>query len=283
MKHAFLIMAHNEPELLCKLIKCLDHERNHIFLHLDKRFDYLSEKELSNIAKKSKIFFVERKEVHWSGYSQIDCELRMLKDAIPYKYGYYHFISGVDLPIKTQDYIHDFFEEHSGIEFVSAEKVETWKVASRYKYYHFIGLNKRMSRAWSRSLRFVFSALQAVLFIDRTRKMPFKDFFWGGAWFSITHDFAKYIIDEEPNIYNHYKHGFFNDEVFLATYLMNSKFKEKHSSYQDVRCIDWTRGNPYIWTNKEFEEIMASEAIFARKFSMNKDKEVIERIINQIS
>ena len=37
-------------------------------------------------------------------------ELRALLDR--YNYEYYHLISGVDLPIKTQDDIHDFFNKH---------------------------------------------------------------------------------------------------------------------------------------------------------------------------
>ncbi|GLU44903.1 beta-1,6-N-acetylglucosaminyltransferase [Allomuricauda sp. NBRC 101325] len=281
-KHAYLVMAHNEPELLCKLMKCLDDERNDIFIHLDEKFDAISEDELKGLLQYSNITFIERKPIFWSGYSQIDCELRLLKEAVKSNYAYYHLISGVDLPIKSQDYIHNFFEEHKGQQFLSVTKVTTWKIASRYKYYHFIAINKRLPRKWSRSLRYPFSFLQACLFINRARKIQIKDFYWGQAWFSITNDFAKYIVDKEGFIAEKFDNGFFNDEIFMQTLLMNSEFKETYSGKGYARLIDWDRGKPYTWTMEEFEELMDSKALFSRKFSMNKDAEVIEKVLDKI-
>ena len=37
MKHAFLIIAHNEYPVLEVLLSMLDDERNDIYLHIDKR------------------------------------------------------------------------------------------------------------------------------------------------------------------------------------------------------------------------------------------------------
>ena len=51
---------------------------------------------------------MDRINVQWGGYSQIKCELKLLKSAIEHNYDYYHLISGVYLPLKTQDYIHNF-------------------------------------------------------------------------------------------------------------------------------------------------------------------------------
>jgi uncharacterized protein (DUF433 family) len=275
-------MAHNEPELLCKLLQCLDDERNDIYLHLDERFDALTEDQIRDVLTEAHVSFVERKPIYWSGYSQVDCELRMLKAALPGKYGYYHFISGVDLPIKSQDYIHKYFEDRYGEQFLSATRVTTWKIASRYKYYHFEKINNKLPRFWSRSLRYVWSMLQALVFINRMRNVPIKEFYWGQAWFSITHDFASYLVEKEPFIYENFNHGFFNDEVFLATLLMNSPFRGNHSPSSYARLIDWDRGRPYTWTIDEYDEIMSSNAIFSRKFSMKKDSEVIDKIISQI-
>ena len=36
-KHAFLIMAHNEYDILNKLLLLLDDERNDLFIHYDKK------------------------------------------------------------------------------------------------------------------------------------------------------------------------------------------------------------------------------------------------------
>ena len=37
MKHAYLIIAHNEFEVLKRLISALDHEANDIYVHIDAK------------------------------------------------------------------------------------------------------------------------------------------------------------------------------------------------------------------------------------------------------
>lgn len=39
MKHAFLITAYNEPEILKHELKMLDHAKVDIFIHIDKKAD----------------------------------------------------------------------------------------------------------------------------------------------------------------------------------------------------------------------------------------------------
>ena len=39
MRHAYLIMAHDQPEVLKSLLLCLDHRDNDVFVHLDKKSD----------------------------------------------------------------------------------------------------------------------------------------------------------------------------------------------------------------------------------------------------
>ena len=36
-KHAYLIMAHNNPYILKKLLNLIDDKRNDIYLHIDKK------------------------------------------------------------------------------------------------------------------------------------------------------------------------------------------------------------------------------------------------------
>ncbi len=41
MKHAYLILAHNEPELLSLLVERLDDVRNDIYIHFDRKLSVL--------------------------------------------------------------------------------------------------------------------------------------------------------------------------------------------------------------------------------------------------
>ena len=80
-----------------------------IYLHLDRKFN-VNVNEIKNNVKLSKIYCIPRMDIKW-GVEQVKCELSLLKCAIqngPYKY--YHLLSGHDLPIKSQEEIHRYFE-----------------------------------------------------------------------------------------------------------------------------------------------------------------------------
>ena len=45
-----------------------------------------------------------------------------------------------------------------------------------------------------------------------------------------------------------------------------------------MRHIDWNRGQPYVWKNADFEELVTSQRAFGRKFDSHIDNEIIEKI-----
>lgn len=56
MKHAFLIIAHNEYPVLEVLLSMLDDERNDIYLHIDKRATTVSANKKSQNAESRLLF-----------------------------------------------------------------------------------------------------------------------------------------------------------------------------------------------------------------------------------
>lgn len=50
-----------------------------------------------------------------------------------------------------------------------------------------------------------------------------------------------------------------------------------------MREIDWNRGNPYVFRTEDFEILMNSPCMFARKFDEKTDREIIERIYEKIN
>lgn len=60
------------------------------------------------------MFFVDRRRAAWGGFSQIDCELRLLEAATKnYSYKYYHLLSGRDYLVNNAEKTFNFFEEQS--------------------------------------------------------------------------------------------------------------------------------------------------------------------------
>ena len=117
-KHAFLIMAHGEPEMLDVLLQLLDDERNDVFLHIDRKA--LSMRQHYDHVKLHRAGFHLLQQpiaVYWGHTSQVEAELLLMRTALQHgPYAYYHLLSGNDLPVKTQDEIHNFFRENEGHE-----------------------------------------------------------------------------------------------------------------------------------------------------------------------
>lgn len=59
MKHAFLIIAHNELRILNILLTMLDDSRNDIFLHLDKKWRLNIQQDLYH-PQKANLFFLRK-------------------------------------------------------------------------------------------------------------------------------------------------------------------------------------------------------------------------------
>lgn len=64
------------------------------------------------------------------------------------------------------------------------------------------------------------------------------------------------------------------DEIFIQTILWNSPFRERmhctnNANTGSMREIDWEHGSPYIWQNHDYQTLINSNKIFARKFNSN--------------
>ena len=110
-RHAYLIMAHNQFDLLKKIISLLDFEGHDFYIHIDKKSVDFNLSDFEGAAKKSNIIFIDRRDTVWGGYSGIETELALLEKAAKGDYSYFHLISGADMPLKPAKEIYEFFEQ----------------------------------------------------------------------------------------------------------------------------------------------------------------------------
>lgn len=294
-KHAYLIMAHNNFEQLKLELKLLDDVRNDIYIHIDKKAKNVNLEDIKSCVHNSNVFFSKRYNVKWAGYSGIQCEIELLKEALSQRYEYYHLLSGMDLPLKKQDEIHKFFEEYKGKEFISYDREQMNPIVlNRIKYYYFFqdvyGRNRK--NPFMVFLYLLDKMLNKIQKICKVNRIKNYDMVWqkGPNWFSITHDLAEYVVKKEKWIKKVFFFSISGDEMFLQTIVKNSKYKD--NLFMDgltdeklspcMRKIDWTRGKPYIWREKDFDELIESPYLFARKFDINVDKAIIEKIETEV-
>lgn len=281
-KHAYLIIAHNEFQLLKILLQMLDYDENDIYLHIDKKVGNFNESLYCNLVHRSDLIFITpRIDIKWGDYSQIQCELMLLKASIQKKYQYYHLMSGVDLPLKTQEYIHQFFDKNNGTEFIQfANHKLNKETFERVSKYHFFA--KREKKVGEKILDKLL--IMSQIFVDRTRNSNLI-YQKGANWFSITHNLATYILSKERVIKKYFKYTICGDEMFIQTLVASSNFIKSITAnnycdnYENIcYCIDWDRGSPYIFRKEDFDFLVSSNQLFARKFSWEIDHVIINKI-----
>jgi len=286
-KHSFLIIAHNNFDILEKLLRLLDDFRNDIFVHIDSKVNNFDRDYFGKIITKSTLIFTERIDVQWGGYSLVECKLLLLKSAIrtKEKYSYYHLLSGVDLPIKSNDYIHNFFNENSGKEFIGY--VNDFGDFSRIKYFHLFNEIGRKVDPISKIKRYINKLLLLLQKLSKIDRISNKKFLRGANWFSISNNLVSFILESEPALKRLYAYTILSDECFLQTLVYNSEFYDKVFKRNEhdtghMRLIDWKRGNPYIYQKKDYAELMQSEMLFARKFDARIDADIIDAVYYKI-
>lgn len=284
-KHAYLIASHNEFNILKILISLLDYEENDIYIHIDKKIKDFNKNDLLKDIKYASVEFVSPCSINWGGYSQIRYELSLLKEATKKYHDYYHLISGVDLPIKSHKEILDFFDKNFGKEFIEFDdEYEKEKIEYRIRYYHFlqdkVGKRRGIIGKFLYNIERIIVKIQKILRINRIKNCE-EYFYKGTNWFSITHDLAVYIVNKEKQIRSQYKYTYCADEVFLHTIVRNSEFSNRVVN-DCLRYIDWDRGQPYVFTEEDFELLTNSDKIWARKFSEEKDIKIVKKIYNAL-
>lgn len=287
MKFAYLIMAHNNPEQLQILLHLLDYEENDIYLHLDKKSKELNVKDYENCLRKASIHVYQKYKVYHADFSQTKCQTFLLRESCKTFHDYYHLISNADLPLKTNNEIKEFFERHKGKQFVHFESYKPC-LKENCIYYHFfyslICKSKGRIRTGIIKLDNLFINLQKKLGIRRS-------FYCGANWYSITQELADDFLRHYRKILSSVKYTISSDELVLQTFLKtvtdkSYEFYKETDSPNDytpiVRAIDWHRGNPYVWREADYEYLINSEYIFARKFVWQVDKKLIKDISNYV-
>ena len=286
-RHAYLILAHCRFGQLRKLVMLLDDPRNDIFIHVDRKaaFDPAG---WDSLCRHSRLTFIkDRIKVSWGGVSIMRSELALLREATQAgKYDYYHLLSGMDLPIKDQDTIHRFFDANSGKEFLNFWKFKS-TTASRFNYYTLFP--EGAGHFATNLLNNIFKGLQMAVGYRINRDVDFR---FASQWFSITDNLARYVLTREDWLEKVFRHTNTCDEIFLATLVWNSPFRdslyikdetEAHIvNESNMRFIDWTRGesirHPWTFRAGDWDLLMSVPHFWARKFDENVDNEIIERI-----
>lgn len=303
-KQAWLIMAHTNFDQLKVLLSVLDDQDNDIYVHINKKSKSPTADELSQDLKYSKLILLENRfAVDWGDNVGLDIQMALLERAMSNDhYWYYHFISGMDLPIKNKEYIKEFLIKN---EYVCSTEhrtnyIEIQKCPAilepRVRHYNFgkthwqdrNKLSLLFFRGGNKLLRYV----QWLLRIDRFNKWN-MELYQGSTWWSISDEVARFYVNNKDKIKTIFdKWTFAADEFAIQTVVGNSEFAGSvfkptdANTSQNFRLIDFKRGNglgsPHVFTKDDEAILLNSGNMLARKFNELIDPEIIETIVDRI-
>lgn len=274
MRVAHLIITYTNPLQTERMIRSMRHPDFDFYIHVDKKVDITSHLYLANLPQ---VYLISnRTDVIWAGYNTIKATIRSVEEilASDKKYDYIHLMSGQDYPIKTADYIHNFFVEHNGHEFLEFEHFDNWTEAyPRIRKYHLT--NFRFPG------RYQFQWLMNKLLPSRISPVQ-MEYFGSSMFWALTPHCLRYVIDFLKNNqrlqrFMHFTWG--ADEFLFQTLVLNSSFKANVLN-NNLLFLDRDKGaaHPNIITTTHFPALIQSDKLFARKFDQAKDASIMDML-----
>jgi len=279
MKLAHLILAHNEPVQLERLVKRLLHPEATIYIHLDKKTNIAPFKYLQEI--ESVIFIDKRIKIYWAASNMVKATLNGFKQIIASgnNYDYVNLLSGQDYPLKSQAYIHDYLNQNPSMAYMNYLLFDPdwFEAFQRTESYHF--------NNWQVFGQYNFQKIVNKIFPKR--KFPNEMIPVGRSqWFTISLECTIYLVDywkNNTNLRRFVKFTWAPDEFIFQTILYNSVHRDRMLN-NDLRYIDWSAGgvSPKTLTMDDAEKLVSSGKLFARKFDTKKDEAVLNFIDKSI-
>lgn len=276
-KHAYLIIAHNNFYILEKLLKLLDYEYNDIYIHIDKKVKDFDFGYYKSLTEKSCVYFTKKRfNVKWGHQTQVLTEMALYEMAYKGHYHYYHLISGVDMPIKTQKYIHECLDVRDD-NFIGYNTPLNEENRERLEKYHI--------KIFGPAVEVAFLERQRVLRCNRLKNSDLE-VKKGANWASLTDEAVGILVNDEERIKKLTRFSHCADEVYKQTFLYGKvKIHDPDGGTNPLHWADWSRSNgkhPHTFTMADWDMIVNSGAFFARKFDCGTDKEVVDKLYEHI-
>jgi hypothetical protein len=275
MRAFYFIMAHWHERQLRRLLDAVWDPRDVFLLHIDER----AAPSLHQFARaaadgKANVRILPSRKVAWGGFSLVQAELDAIAVAVGSSDPWDVFInlSGQDYPLTSRDRRAARLSAEPSRNFVELISLHDQPAAIR-------------ARAATRHVD------SGGRVIDTGEPLPPPDGFraeWrGGAWHGLRRPFCEWLL-RDPSV-QRMKDWFCQvmlpEESFLQSAIMNSPFADTVYP-RHLRKMIWKNAeaaHPETLTLANAEELLSSDALFARKFDEDVDADILDLLRRAIS
>lgn len=266
MRLAILIIAHEEFDILRRLVASLDDASHDIYIHIDKKVGELPHIE----TKKSRLILLDRRmDVRWGHVSQIKCEYLLWETAAKNgPYDSYVLLSGTHLPLKAPDQVKEFFRINQGKNLLQGfSQVNAYQKTLKMNRFNLFLKLAHYGPAWrKRFFQLLWRCcikVQEALDIQHYRD---EAFYFSQNWVALTQEALDYMLAIKGDVLKKYRFTFCGDEWFVATELAHSPLAASIVDPGNYVYCEWGEANPRFFTLDEYDSLCKRDFVFARKF-----------------
>jgi hypothetical protein len=289
----YFILAHKNPSQIIELVTLLDDKKSLFFIHLDKK---VNQNEYKDLIKNISCRFVKKRvSCAWGKYSLVQATLNAMKEVksymgANYNNSNYHFImlSGEDLPLKSNNYIHDFLGSNIQTSFLNHWELpyDKWWGGGMFRFENFYFFEYKEHRKLNYWINRIVKKmhLQFMLPLNRFYK-KFPDFKIYGAsqWMVLSKDLVAFVLEknnDNKKFNSIFKYVLAPDELYFATLILNFDVRKQFpicNMKTHLVCFSGAEASPKYLQVEDLEN-NKEDLLFARKFDSNVNKEAIDKI-----
>ena len=303
MQKNYLILAHKNPQQLARMIKALDDGNSKFFIHLDAKTPI--EPFTAQLEDEHIVFIPERERCVWGDFSIVLATIHLMEAAAKAQSkGFFILMSGQDYPIKPMGELDAFLEKNAQCDFIYYLPLEQkWKpkmVKDKLAHYHILHSETRgdsncyapfsCSSLFQKG-RTLWHLLKGRLSLQNFKKLrqlprreaPFVQQYAGSQFWAFSentfYDVLSYIQKHRKELELYYQYTSSPDEVYFHSILLNLKEEGRKIILKNqLTYVNYFRKNN-IFLTEDFEKLTsAKEQFFARKFDMEIDAIILDRL-----
>jgi hypothetical protein len=272
---AYFILAYKEPERTIRLVNRLHTPSDYFYVHFGidvgkqslNEWKQMMEQNCQTANVKITSEFLTKR----GSFDSVAAPLAAMRYYKDFNYDYFVNLTGECYPLRHPNIIKkEFSGQTKGF-------MEFFELPS--KVWSKGGMERLEKKFYSISIGKYYKLIR----VPRLgKKIPCNLKPYGGsAAFCLHRDFINYLLeflDSNPKVFKFFRHAGYADEVFFQTILMNSPLKTRIVN-DDKRYIDWGKsrcGHPMYLTIQDFSKMIESKKLFARKFSLVVDKNILD-------
>lgn len=284
MRQAILITAYHDSAQLQRLIDYFDSDFE-IFIHVDRH----SNLNLNGHILASNVHIYSRYSTPWGSVNHLNAILLLICEAARHQnLDYFHLVTGNDYPIPPLSVFKNFCETHRNenyLEFFPLPRT-AWDGEGGMERINYYWLQH-----WLQPTRNSVGYQLTTMLIKIQRKIglkrPFNYFnnhlYGGGTYWSISRAMINHTIeylDGHPDYLRRFHMTKIAEEIFLPNLWVNSGLPLTNNS---LRYMDWHSdgASPKILDENDYDKLVSSGALFARKIQSGISDILIKKLIEQ--